>query len=323
MLPILMLFVDVSDPRLETWLELLYSVQKRFNGNQMEEPGGVRLLFSYLDSPRHLHRMTSVGLAADLKRLPALGFNWVADTVLTWQPSSKEYAKGTAVLTEDVVNSLVRRFLSEGGQEVKEAKPPTPLAVPKRNVERGERRVVPALSSLSLEERLRFVPAVTHESFSEQVFDPTVDVLVFFYSSVGDAGKASKDSAIYVNRCAERFTELGVPTVRVVKLDTSKASTPSTVQIAHVPSLVLFPAFSKEPPYKVFGGKLRVQHLMWWIQDNADREFDLPDLPHLDELEARDYYEQKAALSAEQQLRVAAESERPGRSKKRQKRKEL
>lgn len=328
--PIVMLFADTQRQELPLWLRLLHEAQRKYNRPSLEEGTDEwRLLFTYVDGQQFLHRMTSLGLAADLGRLPALCVNFVTEQFLTWQPPREAYTNHSAQLTAEVLDSLVQRYLRGDGSRKAEPQAPRALPVPKRDAKAGQRRQVPNLDDLSLAERLRFVPAVNQESFAEVVFDASKDVLVYFFASKGPAMEASKASAIYVNRCAERFEELGSPTVRVVRLDSAEFSAPATVQISGVPSLVLFPAFSKDPPHKVYRGKMKAQHIMWWVQEHASRPFKLPELPHLDELEAQAYWQQKAELPPERQLHVARQNEgsvqprRRRRSRRRAKGEEL
>lgn len=304
--PFLMLFADTKRPELTDWLKLLHAAQTHYNRG---EGDSLRLMFVYIDGLHFSHRMPSLGLTADPERLPALSFNFVTEHFVTWQPPAAAYKNGSAALTGEVVDSLVQRYLRGDGQQLVEKKAPKPLPVPKRTAALGERREVPDLASLSLEERLRYVFAVSHDSFTETVMDTSRDVAIYFYASKGERMEASKAGAIHVNRCVERFEELGITTVRVVRLDMARFTAPANVQVSEVPSFVLFPAFSKEPPHQFFRGKWKVQHIMWWIQDHASRKFRLPELPHLDELETKAYWEQKRELDQERQQRVAAESE--------------
>eukprot|EP00927_Polykrikos_kofoidii_P009232 TRINITY_DN13832_c2_g1_i1.p1 TRINITY_DN13832_c2_g1~~TRINITY_DN13832_c2_g1_i1.p1 ORF type:complete len:836 (-),score=145.35 TRINITY_DN13832_c2_g1_i1:85-2493(-) len=309
--PILMMFVDTRHAQLANLLRLLQTAHVRYNGRE----GGLLISFVYIDGVQFSHRMSSLGLAADTARLPALCFNYVTEKVLTWQPHAAAYANGSATLTADVLDSLVQQYLHGDGGRPTEAAAPKALAVPKRSISNGDRRNVPDLNSLSLEERLRFVPAVNQESFAEVVLDSSRDVAVYFFASSGPAAEASKTGAIFLNRCAERFEELSIRTAKVVRLDMARFSAPTQIQISEIPSVVMFPAFSKDPPHQVFRGKFKVQHIMWWIQDRASLKFSLPELPHLDEIEAKAYWEQKAELPMERQERIARENERAYREK--------
>lgn len=307
--PFLMLFADTKSPKLASWLKLLHAAHSHYNRAEEAHKDGLKMMFVYIDGLQYSTRMPSLGLAADPARLPALSFNFVNEKYVTWQPPAKAYANGTAKLTAEVVDSLIQRYLRGEGHQLVEKKAPKSLPVPKRDVDRGEGRVVPDLASLSLQERLRFVSAVTHDSFAELVMDTAKDVAVFFFASKGSRAEASKSIAIYMNRCAERFEELGISTVRIARLDMARFTPPAAVQISEVPSLVLFPAFSKDPPHEVYRGKFKVQHIMWWIQERASRPIKLPELPHLDGLEAKAYWEQKAELSEDRQKAVALENE--------------
>lgn len=130
-----------------------------------------------------------------------------------------------------------------------------------------------------------------------------------FFASQGKAEPSSKEGAIFVNRVAERFSELEISTVRIARLDMARFSPPTAIQIDEIPCIAIFPAFSKDPPHRIFRGKLRPPHVMWWVERHASLKFKLPDLPHLDEIETKAYWKQKAQLSPEKQKQVAVESE--------------
>eukprot|EP00929_Paragymnodinium_shiwhaense_P058459 TRINITY_DN29272_c0_g1_i3.p1 TRINITY_DN29272_c0_g1~~TRINITY_DN29272_c0_g1_i3.p1 ORF type:complete len:583 (+),score=135.63 TRINITY_DN29272_c0_g1_i3:354-2102(+) len=307
MKPIFMLFADQRSPELPGWLATLHRAHGRYNRQGGQEE--VKLMLVYVDGLQYMHRMTSVGLEPNPARLPALSLNFVTETTLTWQPLAEEYRNGTAVLTDAVVDELIQRFFHGDAKRAQEGAAPKAIPVPKRDTSKGERRDVPELASLSLQDRLRFVPAVNQDSFGDVVLDASKDVAVFFFSSSGPTEQISTEAAIFVNRCAERLEELKIKSAKVVRLDLSQFSAPTSVQISEIPSLVLFPAFSKDPPHQYFRGKFKVQHILWWLQAGASLDFKLPELPHLDDLEAKAYWEQKAELPEERQQRIAAASE--------------
>jgi len=301
-----MLFADLQHKELPSWLRLLAQVSAKYGAKQK----ATGVWFVYADGIAHADRMSALGIAPDPARLPALSFNYVDDRHLFWQPDEEAYANGTAVLTGSVIEGLAHRYLHGGGTELVEEHVSEVDPVPKRNQAQGERRKVKDLDTLSLEDRLRFVVAVTQESFKEVVLDAATDVLVYFYASKGERAEMATDAAIYINRCAERFQELRIKTVAIARMDVSRFSVPTQVQLLRVPSILLFPAFAKDPPHLHFEGTINVQRLMWWVEDHASRPFKLPSLPHLDEIEARDYWSQKAELSQERQDEIAHVNER-------------
>lgn len=308
--PMLMLFVDESNARLPFWLKLFQDAHRKYNniGDSMED--NLRLVFTYIDAEINMHRMTILGLVPDLVRTPALGFNGMGDRLLVWQPPAESYKNGSAVLDAGVVDSMVQRYLHGEGGSASDTSAPKSIPVPQRDMKAGEKRTVPDLESLSLDQRLRFVPALNMDSFNAVVMDSAKDVAVFLFNSVaGKQKEASEAVAIYVNRVKERFTELDINTIEVARLDTGLHTPPTNFQFYEVPSLVLFPAFSKEPPWITFRRKWKVQNIMWWIMDHASRKFKLPKLPHLDEIETDAYWEQKAELPPDRQRRIGQMSE--------------
>mmetsp|Transcript_22557 Transcript_22557/g.41530 ORF Transcript_22557/g.41530 Transcript_22557/m.41530 type:complete len:668 (+) Transcript_22557:103-2106(+) len=304
--PFLMLFADLQHKELPAWLRLLAQASMKHGAKQHAKG----LWFVYADGIAHADRMSTLGLSPDPGRLPALSFNYVDDRHLLWQPAKEVYEGGSAVLTSTVIEGLVHRYLHGDGAELVEEPASEALPVPKRDQSQGERRKVPDLDTLSLEDRLRFVKAVTQENFREVVLDAASDVLVYFYTSKGSQAERATDAAIFINRCAERFQELRIKTVKIAKMDVSRFSVPTQVQLLRVPSILLFPAFAKDPPHLHFEGEVNVQRLMWWVEDHASRPFKLRALPHLDDIEVREYWSQKSELSAERQEEVARVNER-------------
>eukprot|EP00928_Gymnodinium_smaydae_P035607 TRINITY_DN25023_c1_g1_i1.p1 TRINITY_DN25023_c1_g1~~TRINITY_DN25023_c1_g1_i1.p1 ORF type:complete len:695 (-),score=127.27 TRINITY_DN25023_c1_g1_i1:77-2161(-) len=301
--PMFMLFADLNHRDLRTWLALMHDASKQYN-DPSRDP---RLLFTYVDGMKYSHHMRSLGLAGDPKLLPAIAFNDVGGRDLTWQPTAREYKQGSARITRALIDSLVQQYLRGETEEHVEDAAPEVKPVPKRDFAKGERRVVPNLDSLSLEQRLRFVTALNQETFAQVVFDSAKDVVVYFYTSEGAGSKTSKDLAIYYNRCAERFRELDIKTVEIARIDLAQFSAPREVVISKVPSVLLFPAFSKTAPFPIFDGKMKPQYIMRWIQEHASRRFSLPEVPHLDPLEAKLYTDQLSKSKAERASRSKSE----------------
>jgi hypothetical protein len=107
---------------------------------------------------------------------------------------------------------------------------------------------------------------------------------------------------------ALRFHELNIRSVIIARMDITNAIPPSQGivglysciflkwcdlnQMSHLlagfiisplPSLVMLPAYNKEPPYKYFSGVMKVASLMYWIEENVDIKFKLPHLPQFND----------------------------------------
>ncbi|KAF4666984.1 hypothetical protein FOL46_002770 [Perkinsus olseni] len=139
------------------------------------------------------------------------------------------------------------------------------------------------------------------------VLDESTDVLIYAYDSNKEAD-LQKEFALYVNRAWVRVVELGLTeTLKVVALDTSKVDV-SKFTMEHsllgaafppsTPGLYFFPAADKSPPFKQYPMrpsetddlKPQVQSILYWMQALASFPFKLPEVPHLDRLEADDYW---------------------------------
>ncbi|KAF4757985.1 hypothetical protein FOZ63_009515 [Perkinsus olseni] len=145
------------------------------------------------------------------------------------------------------------------------------------------------------------------EQIEEYVLDESTDVLIYAYESSKEAD-LQKEFALYVNRAWVRVVELGLSeTLKVLALDTSKVDV-SKFTMEHsllgaafppsTPGLYFFPAADKSPPFKQYpmrpsptdDQKPQVQSLLYWMQALASFPFKLPEVPHLDRLEADDYW---------------------------------
>ncbi|KAF4703148.1 hypothetical protein FOZ62_030111, partial [Perkinsus olseni] len=131
------------------------------------------------------------------------------------------------------------------------------------------------------------------------------DVLIYAYDSNKEAD-LQKGFALYVNRAWVRVVELGLTeTLKVLALDTSKVDVskftmgkPAAAFPPSTPGLYFFPAADKSPPFKQYpmrpsktdDQKPQVQSILYWMQALASFPFKLPEVPHLDRLEADDYW---------------------------------
>eukprot|EP00386_Alphamonas_edax_P012965 GDKI01040211.1.p1 GENE.GDKI01040211.1~~GDKI01040211.1.p1 ORF type:complete len:309 (-),score=74.63 GDKI01040211.1:316-1242(-) len=294
--------------------------------------GGCCVL-TYVDGKTYGHRMVSLGLSAHT--LPALAFNsQMSHKLLTWQPngSNVETKDLGNELNLDVILNLLHRFMGGDRQKVvKSAPAAAPKPVPQRDMKKGEQRHIPDLDVQTIEQRLRFVTAVDDRTFESVVMDESKDVLVYFYSSAGETHVPTAriengesqwvytcelclKGAIFFNRCAERFSELGISSVVIAKMDINKHQPPINMQINELPKILFFPAFDKSPPHRQFTGHLKVPNIMQFVETHASIKFTLPELPHLDEIEKKAYWEQKKQM--DENRRKMEEKQREEKEKK-------
>lgn len=94
-------------------------------------------------------------------------------------------------------------------------------------------------------------------------------------------------------RVAKRFKELGIESVVVAAIDVLEHPLPRKLALKiEPPSLVLFRAHSRTPPYLFFSGEFRVGPLMQWVHQNSATTFTLPELPQFND-EERELYKQQ------------------------------
>ena len=122
------------------------------------------------------------------------------------------------------------------------------------------------------------------------VEDESRDIVLLVY----EAGKEDVMSVAPVfKRVAKRFTDLNIATLVVAAIDVLEHPLPRALATRiQSPSLVLFPAHSREPPYLFFSGEFKVGPIMHWVRNGAALPFVLPELPQFNAEERKLYKEQ-------------------------------
>ena len=120
---------------------------------------------------------------------------------------------------------------------------------------------------------------------------------------------------------ASRFKELEVDQVEVGAFDVFTSGFPEGIEFTRdVPQLMIFPAYSKRPPFKRYVGDANGHEIMQFVQKHADIKFALPEYPFFtpEELERYQQHEaeKKRVADDEEQKRVLEEETK--RERKRQ-----
>ncbi|KAF4755476.1 hypothetical protein FOZ63_007174, partial [Perkinsus olseni] len=273
--PMIVLFTNTSDAaRRDIHLTVFSQAEKMFR----QDP----VIFTYMDAEQHATQMASLRLDAEKGMRPV---RRVLGRDRSTSPEEQSYSR-------DVPPPKSRK------------------SVPKRR--EGEYRQVPTVSrATSTFDRLEYVPHISRghaeKQIEEYVLDEAIDVLIYAYDSNKETD-LQKEFALYVNRAWVRVVELGLTeTLKVLALDTSKVDV-SKFTMEHsllgaafppsTPGLYFFPAADKSPPFKQYpmrpsqtdDQKPQVQSILYWMQALTSFPFKLPEVPHLDHLEADDYW---------------------------------
>ncbi|KAF4738079.1 hypothetical protein FOZ63_025936, partial [Perkinsus olseni] len=278
--PMIVLFTNTSDAaRRDIHLTVFSQAEKMFRHDPV--------IFTYMDAEQHATQMASLRLDAEKGMRPVVALQ-----------VRRALGRDRSTSTEEPTYS-------------RDVPPPkSRKSVPKRR--EGEYRQVPTVSRASSTfDRLDYVPHISRghaeEQIEEYVLDESRDVLIYAYDSNKEAD-LQKGFALYVNRAWVRVVELGLTeTLKVLALDTSKVDV-SKFTMEHsllgaafppsTPGLYFFPAADKSPPFKQYpmrpsktdDQKPQVQSILYWMQALASFPFKLPEVPHLDRLEADDYW---------------------------------
>ena len=87
-----------------------------------------------------------------------------------------------------------------------------------------------------------------------------------------------------------------------------------------IPQLMIFPAYSKRPPYKRYVGDANGHEIMQFVQKHADIKFALPEYPFFtpEELERHQKHEAEKKRVAEDEEQKKALEEETNRERKKQ-----
>jgi len=224
-----------------------------------------KLTFGWLDGHAYAGKMSALGLTSGT--LPALAINTMQHGRFAF-PASGEF-------TEAAISQWIDEFIAgrlEQGSQAESA------------AARGEGGGLMSKSP----EPVKGLVEVSKDTFiSEVLQDSQHDVVVLFHTSTQES---SSNFHLYWKKVVERFSALGIKSVKLARYDVANHQVPREVDFEATPAIIMFPASDKTPPFPVFHGKGKVRPIMLWVQQVANIKFDFPnDTPHLDE-EQREAY---------------------------------
>lgn len=249
-----------------------------------------RVAFAYIDGVAHADRMRPLGLYGGAARLPALAVNTNQRGVTAAFPERLPLER--RAIREFLSAFLSKKLATAADAEAFAVAKAAEIVAPAFAAARKPRRAAPAETvgvseqfgdaSAGVERRgfADHVVALDESNFTDAVYSDR-DVLVMIHER-GCAPCAHM--AVYYKKLAERFHDMGASeTLLVARFDASDAHPPvgGLATAGELPVLVLFPAREKRPPWRFFSGVAKVQPMMRWVAENADRSIDLPDLGHL------------------------------------------
>ena len=172
------------------------------------------------------------------------------------------------------------------------------------------------------------IVAVNQSSFERIVLDEKRDVVVMFHSQ---GCEGCGHMAVYYKRVGLRFRELGIKSLVVARMDVTDESPPPflKLQLPSLPSLVMFPAKDKGPPFRFFSGIAKVLEMMKWAHSEASVIFELPDHAHLNpadvvefKIQVAEREQQLAEMAMQEAEAIQAEEERKAAAKAKRRQRE-
>lgn len=260
-LPMLLLFVDTKSLHNDYLLEDAAKVAENVRG---------KVSIAWIDGTTEINQKKRKDLGLMTSKLPAAAFNLQENRLLPFDESKP--------LTYENMNSFVSDFLAN-------RLVPKTSGKPKRN-------------AYELDAMLSKVKSLTYEEFTEKVINESEDVCVFFYStSESDKEMLDKSRAV-----AQTFAQLHArladlsASVKLYRFDLSTEASPRGVSVAYTPSIYLFPAHQKSPPYPQFVGNNHYMEMFFFVAGGSDREVPVPKLKDLTAEEQQVYSAVKANL---------------------------
>lgn len=188
-------------------------------------------------------------------------------------------------MSEDSIRSWLDDYF-QGKLEVKRARP---------NAEDLDVKTIKALSD---------TVRLARRNFTSEAFTEGYDTAVLFYSSAGE--EDSKLIAPIFNRCASKFKEFKIGSVKIASYDMHMSVPPDKMDfVKETPLIVFLPAYNKKEPFKRYLGNANTGDIMKYIQKNADIEFTIPDVNLMDMVEEAKKKKQKEKDQMEELERIA------------------
>ena len=259
---------------------------KEFDAVAKDDDLANRFVFTYCDGRRYGDRMKSLGLFGKRARLPGIAMNTQDPTITAVYPAELP-------LDRNLIRSWIIAFLANRIRRPADADAfalqhisdmtPTPHGArltPHRRPPKPNPSSRPGVYDDFTSDDA--VVVLTPENFSDvAINDPTKDVMILFHAIHDCIDCAAM--AVYYKKVADRFTDLGIPSLVVARFDATDDVPPLPNAIIDLPSLLFLPAHHKHPPFSFYSGVSKVQPIMRWAQSSAFVPFDLPDLCHLSE----------------------------------------
>ena len=148
-------------------------------------------------------------------------------------------------------------------------------------------------------DRILYLDFCIHTKTNDYTLRPIIDaikkydkdIVILFYASNCEA---CAHFSVYYKRMARRFHELNISTLVIARMDVTNDAPPAKYNFlsSELPILVILPGGNKYPPWNTYSGVGKMQSMMKWIHSSVTNEFELENLPHLDEKNKKLYKEQ-------------------------------
>jgi thiol-disulfide isomerase/thioredoxin len=288
-----------------------------------------RVLFVYLDGVLHGDQMKSLGLYGGRERLPSLAFN-TRDRSQVPFPEELPINKDTILqFVADFISGKLRSIDDTKEMAKKALQSALPINPKNQAVRKEKKKAPPVVQGVSEQfgDGIRgdqAVVTVTLKNFQEVAMNEDKDVVLLLHAQ--DCEPCAH-FAVYFKRMADRFMEMGVPSLVIARMDVSSESPPAelNLMVGDLPLLVMLPAGpDKRPPWTFYSGVGKIQEMMKWVHAQVSVPFALENLPHLSEVDKQRYKDQvrerEEALDkkrTEERLAMAAEERAQAEVKRR------
>ena len=99
---------------------------------------------------------------------------------------------------------------------------------------------------------------IAKKNFTREVFAEGFDMAILFYSSANE--EDSKTIAPIFNRCAKKFKEFKIDSVKIASYDVNRYQAPERFDVKNTPIILFLPAYNKKEPFKRYLGNANVSH---------------------------------------------------------------
>ncbi|CAI2362025.1 unnamed protein product [Moneuplotes crassus] len=249
--PMFMAFVNKTHKEYEKESNQLLRILKEI------APDYPQYVFTFTEEERYKETKNELGITWDEE--PSLALNHFLTKESTPFPKGKPFTKRNVVF---YINSIIDRSILSPDFKLPD-------------------------SRKEYLKHLKYVKKIKKNKFSEIAMDKEKDVAVLFL----DSSHINKDSEKIIEaygKAAKRYNELNIKSVRLAMFDVFKQSPPTgfdqKIDSYSTCRVFVLSSLNKYGPYHEVK-KLTTQGIMTEIHEYADIPFDLPDFPHLDEIE--------------------------------------